>query len=76
MEAKRPANQVSVWADSIPEPMQLLLCDAQTSGGMLIAVEPARAAELLERLEHHKTPVAAQIGEVVEKREELIEVIA
>ena len=51
------------------------MCDAQTSGGMLIAVESSSADALLERLRLHQTPVAEQIGEVIERREDLIEVI-
>ena len=70
------ANQITAWNDSVPPATRLLLCDAQTSGGMLIAVEPSRADDLLDRLKHHKTPAAAHIGEVIERREELIEVVA
>ena len=36
------------WVDfgALDEASQLVLCDAQTSGGLLIAVDPARAGEL------------------------------
>jgi selenide, water dikinase len=37
-----------------------LLCDPQTSGGLLVAVSPARLAEYLERV-----PRAVEIGEVL-----------
>jgi hydrogenase maturation factor len=43
---------------------------------MLIAVERSSATELLERLEQHKTPVAARIGEVIDRRGVLIEVVS
>ena len=31
------------WDDTVPEPVRSLLCDAMTSGGLLIAVAPDRA---------------------------------
>ena len=40
------------------------LSDAQTSGGLLIAVEAERAEGLLDALRRHATPAAARIGEV------------
>jgi selenide,water dikinase len=41
---------------------RLLLCDAQTSGGMLIAVPEDRSAALVRALEARGTPCAAVIG--------------
>lgn len=38
------------FASEIGEALELVLCDAQTSGGLLIAVDPARARALLEAL--------------------------
>jgi selenide,water dikinase len=46
----------------IPEPLRILLCDAQTSGGLLIACDPARIDSLLEALHREATPAAARIG--------------
>ena len=34
------------WDDAVPEPVRALLCDAMTSGGLLIAVAPERAAAM------------------------------
>jgi len=48
----------------IPEPLRVLLCDAQTSGGLLIACDPDRASTLLAALNREATPVAARIGRV------------
>lgn len=42
---------------------QLLLCDAQTSGGLLFAVDPASGPGLLRALEQANVP-AARIGEI------------
>jgi selenide,water dikinase len=43
---------------------QILLCDAQTSGGLLIVVSPDRAGSLEARLTQQGTG-AWQIGELV-----------
>lgn len=45
--------------------MQLLLCDAQTSGGLLIAVAPEKADALIAALRARGTPAAAAIGALV-----------
>jgi len=57
------ADWVTFSAD-IEKPGQLLLCDAQTSGGLLIAVDPARADALLAALRQRSTPCAAVVGQL------------
>ena len=54
------------WADGIEEAEQLVLADAQTSGGLLIAVPADRAEALRAALVAKGTLAAAEIGEVVE----------
>jgi selenide, water dikinase len=49
----------------LPEVDQLLLCDAQTSGGLLVAVSPERAARFESAMEGAPYP-AARIGEVID----------
>ncbi len=44
---------------------QLLLADAQTSGGLLIAVEPASAERLAGELAERSAPAAVVVGRVV-----------
>lgn len=39
------------WADAIPEDLRVLLCDAQTSGGLLAAVPAEQGARLREAWE-------------------------
>jgi selenide,water dikinase len=56
------------WADGIGDALRILLCDAQTSGGLLIAVPAAKADALIAALRAAPTLVAARIGEVVEGR--------
>ena len=46
----------------LPDDEQLLLCDAQTSGGLLLAVDPTRTDELVAALEANATLVSAVIG--------------
>jgi selenide,water dikinase len=49
------------WDDAVPEPVRALLCDAMTSGGLLVAVPADRAAEMEEALEA-AAPATARIG--------------
>jgi selenide,water dikinase len=53
------------FADALAEPQRLLLADAQTSGGLLIAVPQDRLAGLLADLKQRGTLAAAVIGSVV-----------
>lgn len=50
------------WGE-LPEVEQLILADAQTSGGLLISIQPGRADALREALARHGIP-AAEIGVV------------
>jgi selenide, water dikinase len=47
-----------------PEAEQLLLADAQTSGGLLLAVPPSRTEALVAALQRNGTRAAAPIGHV------------
>jgi selenide,water dikinase len=46
----------------LAEPEQLLLADAQTSGGLLLTVDSGRAGDLVEALQRHGTLAAAVVG--------------
>jgi selenide,water dikinase len=50
----------------ISEVHRLILADAQTSGGLAVAVPPERKALLLDALAAAGTPAAAEIGRVVD----------
>jgi selenide,water dikinase len=52
----------------LPEPEQLLLADAQTSGGLLIAVAAKRANGLIAALEARATLAAAIVGRATSGR--------
>ncbi len=51
---------------ALPMDTQLLLADAQTSGGLLFAVEPADADRLVAGLVAAGTPAAAVVGRVTD----------
>jgi selenide,water dikinase len=53
------------WAAGIDEGDRILLADAQTSGGLLIAVPGERAAQLVDELRRRGAPAHAVIGELV-----------
>ena len=53
-----------VFDVEVDEPAQLVLCDAQTSGGMLIAVAPEKADALCEALLVRKAPCAEVVGRI------------
>lgn len=55
----------SVDWGALPEVEQLLLADAQTSGGLLLAVAPDRADALVAALRARSTPAAAVVGRLV-----------
>jgi selenide,water dikinase len=57
------AERVS-WAPDLSETDRLLAVDAQTSGGLLLAVPPENEAALLDSLRRQGTPSAVTIGRV------------
>ena len=63
------------YHDAIEEVDRLLLCDAQTSGGLLFAIEPSRLEALLSGLAGAGVSAAA-IGELIAEPEGRIEVVS
>ena len=55
------------WDSAISRTARLILCDAQTSGGLLIAIPARHAQEMLSKLHARGVSDAALIGEVVGK---------
>lgn len=53
------------WDPGLGEAERLLAVDAQTSGGLLLAVAPDRLDALLAALRREATPAAAVIGELL-----------
>ena len=69
-----PGGQV-LWAEGISKDAQLLLCDAQTSGGLLISVPEEKADQLVHELEAAGVEVCPIIGEVLSQNTWPIEVV-
>jgi selenide,water dikinase len=66
---KRNLEAVSArttWAADLDETDRWILADAQTSGGLLLAVPPEQEAELLDALRAAGTPAAATIGRLLD----------
>jgi len=61
------------WHPDLSDEDKLLLCDAQTSGGLLISLPKEKAARLVQELSARKT-MAAVIGTVSEQAGAAIEV--
>ncbi|MDR0409387.1 MAG: selenide, water dikinase SelD [Spirochaetaceae bacterium] len=59
-------------ADTLPFALQELMFDPQTSGGLLIAVNPGEARRLLSRIKDAGDENAAIIGEVAPRSEKVI----
>ena len=58
------ANRRVRWDRAVDEPSKLLLCDAQTSGGLLIAVPEPRLDTLLAKLKSGGVDTAEVVAEV------------
>ena len=57
-------EQYAVWHSAISEAAKLLLCDAQTSGGLLMSVPTERTDSLLAELKAGGVADAVVIGEI------------
>ena len=58
-------NPVLTVAGALADHERLMAADAQTSGGLLMAVDPAKADALVAALQARQTPAAAVIGELL-----------
>jgi selenide,water dikinase len=75
-ERNRAASEPHVrWDPRIEEVDRILLNDAQTSGGLLIAIDSSRAGGLVAELERTGSPVtAATIGTITDAQAGVVEV--
>jgi len=64
-----------MWDTGISQEGKLVLADAQTSGGLLMAVPAEKARQLVDALTRAKVPVVAVVGEVIADPEARINVI-
>lgn len=74
-ENLRNATSFTRWR-GVPEPVRLLLADAQTSGGLLLCVPRRHLNKVLAELRRHRSPAASVIGEITRTTRPLIEVLA
>lgn len=68
-------KDVVSYGENIDEIEQLILCDAVTSGGLLISLPAEEAEEYVQALHEKGINEARTIGEVTEKKEKAIYVI-
>ena len=54
------------WDEGLTDEDRLLLCDAQTSGGLLISVPAARCDALVAALKEEGAPCAAVVGRITD----------
>ena len=71
----KTARAVTNWNKATRQ-QQLLLTDAQTSGGLLLAIPPRRLDEVLRLLTRRQTSCRAVIGKILPAREPLISISA
>ena len=64
------------WEDTLSEEQRLLMCDAQTSGGLLIAVPKSRLNRLLSELSASGVKTKAVVGEITAESPGCIRVTA
>ena len=60
-------GETAAASEAVPFPLQQLAFDAETSGGLLIAVAADRADALIAAMERRETPCAAVVGEVLDR---------
>ena len=70
------ADSYVKWRQDTTEEDRLLLCDAQTSGGLLISVPAERTDILVEELSAAGVEVVSVIGEVLAEGKPTVEVMA
>jgi selenide,water dikinase len=57
--------ETTEWDPDVTQAQRLICTDAQTSGGLLLAVAPERLDALLAALRAERTPAQAVIGRLV-----------
>ena len=66
------ACTITKWSEGVSETDQFLMTDAQTSGGLLIAVDPKHAEPFLQSLADAGTLEQAMIGEIIPREDHLV----
>lgn len=69
------ADSWTVWAEDVPEVERLLMCDAQTSGGLLIALPHDQVEPLLAAMAEAGVSTSAVVGGITGPGEGTIRVV-
>lgn len=65
-------SKITTWSDDVSDLMKLIICDAQTSGGLLIAVPEEEHAALLEALHNSGIEEATVVGKITREKRILV----
>ena len=71
---KKFADECAIWHKKVSEPVRIALCDAQTSGGLLISTSLQKADIMLSALYKAGVESAVIIGEIEQAEEPCIHV--
>ena len=66
---------ITQWSDEVSNTDQILMTDAQTSGGLLIAVDPKQVDRFIQSLSDAGTLAQAVIGEITPRGEHLVNAV-
>jgi selenide,water dikinase len=66
------ACEITQWSDAVSRTDQFVMTDAQTSGGLLIAVDPDHVDAVVRSLTDVGTLAQAIIGEIIPREEYLV----
>ena len=66
---------VTNWSDGVSMEDQILMSDAQTSGGLLIAVDPEDMSAFSKSLAKAGTLAQAVIGQITPRADKLVNVV-
>lgn len=69
------ACEITQWSDAVSSTDQYLMTDAQTSGGLLIAVDPEHADVFIRSLAEAGTLAQAIIGEIIPRERYLVSAV-
>lgn len=70
------ACEITQWSDGVAKTDRFLMTDAQTSGGLLIAVDPRHVDAVVQSLADAGTLAQSIVGEIVPREESLVSVSA
>jgi len=61
-------SKITSWSDNISDLLKLIICDAQTSGGLLISIPENESEKLLVELKNNGVENATVIGKMIESQ--------